>query len=162
MSHRYGLCVPGGLLNPGQLDCPFCKRPPTAKVLRVHNERGCALVRARNTAFDPTWLYGWCIQVTRLIYLQASSFLLAVLQCYKPSQYMEKVCARLDTPELKGFVCVACRDRPLVTATANRSNKNGAAVAAGSALASAADFTGRECPQCQVKCEKLDGCDHIT
>ena len=41
----YGALRPGELLTPTHLDCPFCKRAPTAKCLRVHNERGCELVR---------------------------------------------------------------------------------------------------------------------
>jgi hypothetical protein len=136
LSAWYGSLRPGGLLTPTHLDCPFCKRAPTAKVLRMHNERGCELVRARGTVFDPTWLYGWCTQ------------------CYKPAQYMERACAQLEMPELKNFICIPCQDRRRVVAPP-------ADLGATTPIAQA-EVRTRQCPGCQVMTEKMGGCDHIT
>ena len=56
----YGAIQPGGIVSPSNLECPFCKRAPSAKTLSARNPRACELSR-RRPEFDPGWYYAWCI-----------------------------------------------------------------------------------------------------
>eukprot|EP01119_Soliformovum_irregulare_P014371 TRINITY_DN392_c0_g1_i1.p1 TRINITY_DN392_c0_g1~~TRINITY_DN392_c0_g1_i1.p1 ORF type:complete len:983 (-),score=260.45 TRINITY_DN392_c0_g1_i1:167-3115(-) len=88
----YGSTLPGDIVLPPRLSCPFCKRVPMGKILSQFNRQACALLRTFET-FDPQWYYAWC------------------LRCYNPKQYMEHVCAQ-GIPEIphRNFRCEPCRE----------------------------------------------------
>ncbi|KAJ3283393.1 hypothetical protein HK104_010406 [Borealophlyctis nickersoniae] len=89
----YGGIQPGEIILPAHLACPFCKRPPTAKVLQSHNRRACELIRPTTAeaapAADPGWYYAWCAQ------------------CYRPQEFIERTCAA-GVPEIQNWVCQPC------------------------------------------------------
>lgn len=91
----YGTVKKGTLLTLATLDCPFCKRRPSPRVLTLFNAAALRLL-ARTSDLDPNWYHGWCIECNRA----------------KPA--LERVCAQ-DPPTLRQFECETCQtDAPLV------------------------------------------------
>jgi len=86
----YGSLQPGQIILPPRLSCPFCKRAPSGRVLRLANREACMLIKAVKL-FDPNWYYAWC------------------LKCYKPKEYLAHECSRDIPGNIKdGFTCSEC------------------------------------------------------
>lgn len=131
----YGGNAPGRLLMLSQLQCPFCKRGPSAKTISSFNAAACELVCKEGGVggLEPGWWYGWC------------------KTCNRPSQVAERECA-VEPPVLDGFECPTCR-----AATAAAAGDGGGAAGRrgnGSEI--------RHCPRCDLATAKTAGCDHMS
>jgi len=83
----YGEIQVGRFVPPANMNCPFCKRCPTAEVLVRHNRNMCQLRRVGG--LDPAWHHGFCVECSRV----------------KP--WVERVCAA-DPPAEANFRCENC------------------------------------------------------
>lgn len=84
IDHWYGLNVAGQLLNTAALCCPFCRRPPVAKMLTRYG-MGIHAVADLRAAVEESgeWIFAWC------------------KDCGRAKQYMERVCANGAPREVK-------------------------------------------------------------
>jgi hypothetical protein len=93
----YGQFQPGKVVNVNSLTCPFCKRLPSMKTLKMANKQALAIHRVRKH-LDPQFYYAWC------------------LGCYQVKEYREKACGE-EIPDLKDFKCVECTSTSITTTT---------------------------------------------
>jgi len=83
----YGEIQVGHFVPPANMNCPFCKRCPTAEVLVRHNRNMCQLRRVGG--LDPAWHHGFCVG------------------CSRVRPWVERVCAA-DPPAEANFRCENC------------------------------------------------------
>jgi len=89
---QYGANEEGKLLNLMQTMCPFCRRPPTTKVLRRFNPGVAALGGLRDAVSDQGWYHAWCGR------------------CGFAKRAYERQCCDGDRlPALDRFICEDCR-----------------------------------------------------
>ena len=88
----YGLNSPGHIINIAALNCPFCRRTPTAKTLAKYGMGIHAVGNLREAVQQSgSWIYAWCAQ------------------CGYAKAYLERVCAAGAPPDLQNWTCDDCR-----------------------------------------------------
>lgn len=90
-SSWWGQVVPGEIVLPSHLACPFCKQVPKALTLRKHNRAACAIVARKTLQLDGAHWFAWC------------------KQCYQISAAVPRECA-VAQPALHDYVCQKCVD----------------------------------------------------
>lgn len=90
-SSWWGQVVPGEIVLPSHLTCPFCKQVPKAQTLRKHNRAACAIVARKTLQLDGAHWFAWC------------------KQCYEISAAVPRECA-VAQPTLHDYVCQKCVD----------------------------------------------------
>ncbi|KIW03679.1 uncharacterized protein PV09_05000 [Verruconis gallopava] len=158
----YGVNASGHIINPATLNCPFCRRAPTAKTLANHGMGIHAVGNLRKAVEDRgTWIYAWC------------------LRCSAAKQYMERSCARGAPQEIDDFVCEECVNEEYerlrleeeaarrALEAARREATVEAAAAEQRLRAAARNLAVRArpvklCPSCNIPSQKTSGCDHLT
>ncbi|KAG8799752.1 hypothetical protein FRC19_000072 [Serendipita sp. 401] len=165
----YGENKPGNLLNPLQLRCPFCRRPPVHKMLIKYNNAALSVGDLAHALEDRAWYYAWCIT------------------CGFAKPAVERACADNGLPRIREFVCGECTaEREALEArlraeaaalearlreeTARRQEQDGGRARARlQALNEQIRIVDKNkvskitpCPRCGVYVEKMYGCNHIT
>ncbi|CCA69537.1 hypothetical protein PIIN_03476 [Serendipita indica DSM 11827] len=167
----YGENKPGRLLNPLQLACPFCRRPPVRKILIKHNPQSLTVGDLRPALTDRTHYYAWC------------------LTCGFAKPAIERACADAGLPQIRNFMCQDCKDaaealqaRLRAEAEAlqraqERTRQEDQDAREAQRLARLEEIRNRlrvveqnrvvkfqQCPnkRCGIAVEKVDGCNHIT
>ena len=88
---QYGENKQGKLLNLMQTMCPFCRRTPTAKILRKFNSDLALVGGLRDAIGDNGWYYAWCSQ------------------CGFAKRAYEKQCCDGDSlPVINNYTCTDC------------------------------------------------------
>ncbi|KAL3479599.1 hypothetical protein BJX99DRAFT_221914 [Aspergillus californicus] len=120
----YGSNKPGGIIIPGAVLCPFCRRRPSSYILAEHGN-GIDIARGLDRAIKESeaCIYAWCSQ------------------CSELKEYMERVCAHGETPELTNWTCEGC--------SAELETKNWAK-------------SMKPCPKCETMTERTGGCGHMA
>ncbi|MCJ1309518.1 hypothetical protein MMC25_003178 [Agyrium rufum] len=164
LSSWYGLNAAGRIINTAALNCPFCKRTPTAKTLHRYGMGIHAVGDLREAVENAgQWVYAWCIE------------------CAKAKQFVERICARGAPPELENWQCQDCieqREAELRRAAeelrleeerleheGRRMTYERRAILERAIEAARAKKSGtvgfKECPSCGVMTEKTYGCGHM-
>jgi hypothetical protein len=151
----YGDTKAGHLLNPNQLQCPFCRRRPTTKILTKYNEPALALGDLRAALDDRAWYHAWC------------------MACGSAKRAVERACAQAGLPVIRDFVCEDCQraanelqaqlEREAAEARA-ANNENGWAERHRLLRIFKKNrvIKIQTCPRCGIVVEKTEGCNHIT
>ena len=88
----YGLNSAGRIINTAALNCPFCRRTPTAKTLAKYGMGIHAVGDLREAVENRgSWIYAWC------------------RACGHAKAYLERVCAAGAPPDLQDWTCDDCR-----------------------------------------------------
>ena len=88
----YGLNGAGRIINVAALNCPFCRRRPTAKTLARYGMGIHAVGNLREAVEQSgSWIYAWCTG------------------CGHAKPYLERVCAAGAPPDLQDWTCDDCR-----------------------------------------------------
>jgi hypothetical protein len=164
----YGLNAAGRIINTAALSCPFCRRAPTAKTLHSYGLGIHAVSGLREAVANAgEWVYAWCAR------------------CANARQYLERVCAAGAPMELNDWICGVCEtelteaaERELAALQAElaglglqyrragyeRRAEVERAIEAARRLKAARKYKEeiKECPQCEVKTQKLNGCGHMA
>ncbi|PLB35585.1 uncharacterized protein BDW47DRAFT_60666 [Aspergillus candidus] len=145
MTSWYGLNVPGRIINPAALGCPFCRRFPTARTLYKYGVGIHAVQGLGDAVRDQgTWIYAWCGD------------------CGSAKQYLERTCAREAPPARANWSCEECVDRR--ERQRIRTDRDLAELMAETGMSSEAAeriCMIKPCPQCGTMTHCVSGCGHI-
>jgi hypothetical protein len=88
----YGLNGAGRIINTTALNCPFCRRSPTAKTLANYGMGVHAVGNLREAVeYSGSWIHAWCFE------------------CGNAKACLERVCAAGAPPDLQDWTCDDCR-----------------------------------------------------
>lgn len=91
----YGAVLPGKLVFPYNLYCPYCKQLPSPDITKIANEKIHELSFENNEKlidYDPLWHYAWCVECNRI------------------KKYIQKECISADKDlSIENFKCDDCR-----------------------------------------------------
>ncbi|KAJ5115919.1 hypothetical protein N7456_000267 [Penicillium angulare] len=157
----YGANKRGGIINPSALQCPFCRKFPTTRIMRRYNK---AIITQYDTCKaiqdHESTVYAWCGK------------------CSTVQKYMARDCLRHVPSEVKDWNCSDCveidntmrlaLDRQWANEAVSYAERVKDSILLAKAkkqrkmVDQAAEKWGRpgikSCPGCQTPCERIDGC----